>query len=157
MLSPLSRESNYKDSLKKFFVDFLREQNIPVTFDKMLNFPNVFRESFIIKEERIDKWVSIISGGIQEISPVISAYPAIYLCSRRDNEGYKLAQLRDLVKGVLDESLSIPFYRSYPEPVEWELIGRMSVFHLGESEQLTTQDGTKFKRMSLELKWASTI
>ncbi len=157
MLSPLSRESNYKDSLKKFFIDFLREQNIPVTFDRLLNFPAVFSEIFVIKDERVDKWVSIISGGTTERIPIISAFPVIYVCSRRDNEGYKLAQLRDLVKGKLEESRSIPFYRSYPEPMEWELIGRMTVYYLGESEQLTIQDGTKVKRMSLELKWASTI
>lgn len=157
MLSPLSRESNYKDSLKKFFIDFLKEQNVPVTFDKMLNFPDIFQETFRIRDDKVDKWVSVISGGIYESSPLISTYPSIFICSRRDNEGYKLAQLRDLVKGKIDEGLSIPFYRSYPEPTEWELIGSMTVYHLGESEQLTTQDSTKFKRMSLELKWASTI
>ncbi len=157
MLSPLSRESNYKDSLKKFFVDFLQGQNIPVTFDKLLNFPDIYQATFRLQDEKVDRWASIISGGITQRTPVISAFPVIFLCSRRDNEGYKLAQLRDLVKGKLEESRSIPFYRSYPEPMEWELIGRMAVYYHPESEQLTIQDGTKVKRMSLELKWASTI
>jgi hypothetical protein len=157
-LSPLARESNYKDSIKKYFVDNIyRKENIPVTFDKMINFPEIFQESFRITDERVDRWISVVSGGIVENSPLITAYPAIYVCSRRDMEGYKLAQLRDTVRSLLETTMAIPFYRSYPAPVEWDLLTYMQVFHLGESEQLTTREETKFKRISISLKWTSTI
>lgn len=158
MLHPLSRESNYKDSVKKFFVDGLQTaEQIPVTFDKMVNFPDVFQEGFRNKDERIDRWVSIISGDIVERTPLITAYPVIYVCTRRDFEGFRLAQLRDTVRGLLEESRAIPFYRSYAPPVEWELLTYMDVEHLGESAQLTTKDDTKFKRISVRLKWAAMI
>jgi hypothetical protein len=157
-LNPLAREANYKDSIKKYFVDNIyRTENIPVTFDKMINFPEVFQESFKVFDDRVDRWISIISGGIVENSPLITAYPAIYVCTRRDIEGYKLAQLKDTVRSLLDETMAIPFYRSYPAPIEWQLLTYMQVFHAGESEQLTTKDETKFKRISLSLKWTATI
>ena len=157
-LSPLAREANYKDSIKKYFVDNIyRAENIPVTFDKMINFPEIFQESFRISDERVDRWISVVSGSIIENSPMITAYPAIYVCSRRDMEGYKLAQLRDTIRGLLETSMVIPFYRSYPAPVEWDLLTYMQVFHLGESEQLTTREETKFKRISISLKWTATI
>jgi len=157
-LNPLEREANYKDSLKKFFVDNLyRTENIAVTFDKLINFPEVFQESFKVLDDRIDRWVSIISGQIYEKTPIISAYPEFYVCSRRDMEGYKLAQVRDTLMGLIKETMAIPFYRSYPAPIQWELLTQMQVYHLGESQQLTAKDETKFKRISLSLKWAATI
>lgn len=157
-LSPLAREANYKDSIKKYFVDNIyRTENIPVTFDKMINFPEVFQESFKVFDDRIDRWISVISGGIVENSPLITAYPSIYVCTRRDVEGFKLSQLRDTVRSLLDMAMAIPFYRSYPAPIEWQLLTYMQVFHTGESEQLTTKDETKFKRISLSLKWTATI
>ncbi len=157
-LDPLARESNYKDSLKKFFIDNLSvNEGIPVTFDKMLNFPDVFQESFQMRDERVDKWISVISGGILEQTPFITAYPSIFICSRRDPEGFKLAQVRDHVRGYLEVSRKIAFYRSYSAPIEWDFLTNMTVYHRGESSQLTTKDGTKFKRMSVILKWAATI
>lgn len=157
-LNPLSRESNYKDSLKKFFVDSIyTAESVPVSFDKMLNFPDVFQEAFRTSDERIDRWVSVISGSLVEDTPFITAYPEIYICTRRDVEGFRLAQLRDTVRGYLDEAMVIPLYRSYAAPTEWVFLTYMAVYHLGETKQLTTKDGTKFKRMSLALKWAATI
>lgn len=157
MLSPLSRESNYKDSVKKFFVDMLSTENIPVTFDKMVNFPDIYQEAFRVTDERVDRWVSVISGNIYERSPFIDAYPMIYVCTRRDNEGYRLSQLRDYVLGKISIGMAIPLYRSYPDPVEWELLTQMTVYHLGETAQLTTKEGTKFKEIALELKWAAML
>jgi hypothetical protein len=157
MLSPLSRESNYKDSLKKFFVDMLSTENVPVSFDKMVNFPDIYQEAFRITDERVDRWVFVTAGNIYQRTPFIEAYPSIFVCARRDNEGYKLAQLRDYILGKISIGMAIPFYRSYPDPVEWELLTQMTVYHQGETAQLTTKEGTKFKEISLELKWAAML
>jgi len=161
-LNSLSRETNYKDSLRKFFVENLSdEHDIPVTFDKLLNFPDIFQEGFRYHDDRVNKWVSIVSGGLIERSPMIIAYPAIYMCTRRDNEGYRLAQLRDKVRELLNESMTIPLYRNFYVPFQdqymWEFITHMTIFHNGESDQLTTKEDTRFKRLSLRIQWAATI
>lgn len=156
-LDPTARESNIRDSVKKYFKDTLRTANgIDVTFDRQLTFPDVG-----VPSTTTNRWV-LINFGPMEIKHLSEIYLDVVCCTRQDNEGYKLAHLRDLVLGFLsdetktDSFARIPFYRSY-ENQTWELLGAFVVTDVQESGQLQALDGTKYKILSVKLRTASKI
>jgi hypothetical protein len=154
-LDSSAKESNLRDSLKKFFVDNIETaEGISVMFDRGLNAPN-------IQGKVAEKWISINMG------PVILATMSdilidIYLCTRKDNEGYKLSQLRDKVLAILvDDSMDdgkkrITFYKSYAAQA-WEEIGKLLVWDIIPSGDMVASDETKFKILTVILKVAIKI
>jgi hypothetical protein len=84
----------------------------------------------------------------------------IYCCTRKDNEGFRLAQLRDTVFNYLsDDSATdgfprIPFYASHPTDA-WTLLGSILVTEVIESSQMEADDGTKYKILTLICKTPS--
>lgn len=154
-LNATARESNLRDSLKKFFVDNIETaEGVAVTFDKALSIPN-------IQGKEVDKWVSITFGPISfdTMSDVIIE---IYCCTRRDNEGYKLSQLRDKVVGYLidytkpDGKARIEFYQSSYSGA-WTSIGKLLVWDILPSGDMIAPDETKFKVLTVILKVAMQI
>lgn len=149
-LDPTAREANFRDSIKKYFVDNF---GVPITFDKALSSPN-------IQGKAVHKWVtvlfdSIVLGTMSEITL------RLFCCTRQDNEGFKLAQLRDTVVGYLvndgsigDGQVRIPFYRSHAVDA-WSLLGSLLVIDVFESAQLEAPDETKYKILTVRLKTAS--
>lgn len=87
---------------------------------------------------------------------------SIYCCTRQDPEGYRLAQLTDTVMGYLSDTTMtdgmarIPFYRSYADQA-WVLLGAMLVHDVYESAELEAEDETKFKILTVRLKFASKV
>ena len=149
-LDASARESNLRDSIKKFFVDSISTaEGVPVTFDKALNTP-------ILQGKEADKWVSVTFGPVNfdTLSDVIVE---VYCCTRRDNEGYKLSQLRDKVLGYLvddtmpDGKKRIDFYQSSYSGA-WTLIGKLLVFEILPSGDMLAPDETKFKVLTVILK-----
>jgi hypothetical protein len=154
-LDPSARESNLRDSIKKFFVDALvTAEGVPVTFDKALSSPN-------IQGKEVDKWCSIVFGPIvlDTMSDIIID---VYCCTRRDSEGYKLSQLRDKVMGYLvDASMNdglkrIDFYQSNYSGA-WVLLGKLLVWDILPSGDMIAPDETKFKVLTVILKVAMKI
>lgn len=150
-LDPTAREANLRDSIKKHFVDAL-EPNTTVILDKGLATP---------ENVSLEKWISI-NFGQMNWSTLSDGYLQIYVCTRKDNEGFKLAQLRDTVMGHLsditqtDGMKRIDFYRSY-QSQPWQLIGALLVQEVTESPQLDLDDETKYKLLIVRLRWGSKI
>ena len=155
-LDATARESNYRDSVRKYLIDNLYTgENIKLLFDKFAPTPDV-------RDYSIDRWVSImfkplerghISEGIIDVIP----------CTRKDTEGFRLAQLTDTVYGYLTDSSAndgmrrIPLYRSKAAG-SWDVIGGGIMFHeIIESEQLETDTEVKFKVLTVTLKFASKV
>jgi hypothetical protein len=150
-----AKESNIRDSIKKYFVDNLyTTDGVPLTFDKYLSTPNV-------QGKAVDRWVSINFGDMF-LSELSTHIIEIYCCTRKDGEGFKLAQLRDKVYARLtdntmtDGMAAIPFYRSRATG-SWTSIGSMLVQEVMESRQFESEDGTKFKILTTRLRFSSKV
>lgn len=154
-LDPTARLANVKDSLKKFFIDNLQKANsVPVTFDKGLRSP-------VLQGTSVDRWVSVVIGDVSPYN-VSELELVLFCCTRQDNEGFKLAQLRDLVLGYLvdtdqtDGMKRIPFYRSHKTEA-WTLIGSLLVTSTMELKDFHTEDETKIRQINSMIKWGAKI
>ena len=155
-LDSTAKESNIRDSLKKYFVDSLyTTEGVQVTFDRYLSTPD-------IRSKSVDRWVSINFGNM-ELSVLSYHMLNIYCCTRADGEGFKLAQLRDKVfKYLVDSSMTdgmarIPFYRSRAEGAWTLLDGGFVVQDVIESQQFEADDGTKYKILTANLRFSSKV
>lgn len=155
-LHATARESNIIDSIKKYSIDnFETVEGYSVTFDKALSSPKLHGKF-------VDKWISISIAPII-LDSVSSVHFDIFCCTRKDNEGFKLAQLRDTVMGYLtndgssgDGKVSIPFYQSHPTN-PWTLLGGMLIIDVIESGHFEAPDETKYKILTVRLKFASRV
>lgn len=156
-LDPTARSTNVKDSIKRFFVDNLfRSEGRKITFDKALSAPR------IQGNVPANEWISIKMGALTR-EVLSTQHLTVYCCTRQDPEGYKLAQLVDTVMGYLTDSTMtdgmkrIPFYRSYASQ-DWELLGALIVQDpVEESEEMEASDETKFKILTVILRFASKV
>lgn len=86
----------------------------------------------------------------------------MWLATRKDPEGYRLAQLRDTVMGYLttedetDGMRRIPFYRSYASQA-WTSLGSMLVQNVAESAEMEAEDGTKYLILTVTLRFGSKV
>ena len=154
-LEDTAKESNIRDSIKRYWVDNLYKiDGIPLTFDKYLSTPNV-------QGQAVDRWVSINFGDMF-LSDLSTHIIEIYCCTRKDGEGFKLAQLRDKVYARLtdntmtDGMAAIPFYRSRATGT-WTSIGSILIQDIMESRQFEAEDGTKFKILTTRLRFSSKV
>jgi hypothetical protein len=154
-LDPTARKTNIKDSLKKYFIDSLKSgEGIAVTFDIGLGIP----KSQGVEAER---WVSVNLGDI-DIQHLSRLDLRVFCCTRKDAEGFKLAQLRDTTLGYLTDTSQtdgmrrISFYRSSASQA-WELLGAFVVQEVHEAGEGTTEDETKFTLLVVTLRWASKV
>jgi hypothetical protein len=155
-LDPTARESNIRDSIKKYFVDNLYStEGIDLTFDKSLSTPPVTQGI------SVNRWVSVKFGQMS-FDSFSEVYLDIACCTRQDAEGYRLAQLRDTVMGYLtdtspsDGMRRIPFYRSRATGA-WTLLGALLVQNVSESMQMELEDETKYKVLTVRLRFASKV
>lgn len=154
-LHPTSRLSNFKDSIKKYFIESLEQgEGIQVVFDKSVeNIPTV-------QGTPVDRWVVVMSAVPNTASPMASASLKVVCCSQKDSEGFKLAQLRDIVMGYItdpdmtDGMRRIPLYRSFKDS-PWELLDGMVVQEVFESSPGETENGTKVHMMNIRLRWGA--
>ena len=156
-LDPTARQSNIVDSIKKYLEDNVyASSGIPVSFDKVLNYPD-------LRNPKTQKWVAVRLGSIR-IEDMSDIFFDIYVCTRLDNQGFVLAQTRDTVMGHLavdpdtesDGTKRIPFYRSHPTDA-WTLIGGLVIVQVNESPVFYAPDDTKFKILTVRLRTASKI
>lgn len=155
-LDATARESNVRDSIKKYFVDNLaRGEGIQFMFDRTLRSP------YTVGQRELTKWVSVIFGNM-DLEQLAEIDLDLILCTRQDPEGYQLAHLRDKVMGYLidttmtDGMARIPFYQSYTTP--WVLLGALVVQSVGpESAQVIDEDETKWKIIPVRLRWGAKV
>jgi len=155
-LDATARESNFRDSVKKFLVDNLETaEGVPILFDSRLTTPN-------ISGRTLDKWYRVEFGPITRGVPS-EALIRIICCTKEDNEGFKLAQLGDKLLGYLTDTSSngdgtkrIPFYQSSPTSA-WVKIGSLIVFSIDELGESVAPEGTKFKVVLVRLRFVSKI
>lgn len=96
-MRPISKESNYQDSMKKMLLSACADTDILVAFDRTLKNPD-------ISDTSISKWLSVIFG---KMSYGASTMPVLYIacCTRGDAEQYELVRLVDFVRSLfLDET-----------------------------------------------------
>ena len=155
-LHATARESNVIDSIKKYFIDNIEViDGYAVTFDKALSSPK-------LQGRAVDRWISVAIGSLS-LSSISTIHFDVFCCTRRDNEGFRLAQVRDTVMGRLtndgspgDGKVSIPFYQSHPTD-PWVLLGGMLVIDVTESNRMEAPDETKYKILTVLLKFASKV
>jgi len=160
-LNPTAREANVIDSIKKYFVDNIyTTEGIAVTFDDSLSQPKVQGSP-----SEVDRWVGIETGDL-ELDTLSEFFLEIYVCTRKDNEGFRNAQLRDTIMGYLVDSegtytdgmMRIPFYRSVAGGFSnWTLLGNLLIQDVIESGRMKTPDETKFKVLTVRLRFASKV
>lgn len=153
-LDPTARESNVRDSLKKYFYDTIEKtKGYPISFDISLTAPK-------ITGRLVDRWVTV---DFEEISmgSLSSHSVRLFVCSRKDPEARTLLQMRDNVMGYLSDNTQtdgytrIPLYRSNADP--WTEIGSMVVILDPESPVIYGADNTKYKIINIRLKWGAII
>ena len=153
-LDPTARESNFRDGIKKYFSDNIETtEGIPLSFDKALATPD-------LQGKTVHTWVNVLFDGIH-LGTMSEIGLRIFCCTRQDNEGFKLAQLRDKVMGYLvndgtvpDGMVRITLYRSYANQA-WVDIGALIVQDHFESAQLEAPDETKYKIITVRLRTPS--
>lgn len=154
-LDPTARETNVRDSIKKYFVDSLTPQ-YHLMFDKGMSKPSVQGTP-----SGVDKWISVNFGRMDR-GTLSEHNITIYCCTRKDNEGFRLAQLSDTVMGYLSDETAthgmkqIDLYRSYQDQA-WTLIGGLLIQEIIESQQFLADDETKYKILNVRLRWGSKI
>ncbi|GAF75526.1 unnamed protein product [marine sediment metagenome] len=154
-LDPSAREANIRDSIKRYFVQNLYDtEGLEVMFDKSLSTPNLVGKA-------VDRWV-VVNFGSMELGSSSELYLNIFVCSRQDAEGFKLAQTRDKVVGCLsdttktDSMARIPFYKSSATEA-WTLIGALIVPEVVEGPQFEAEDMTKYKQLTVRLFWSAKV
>ena len=155
-LDSSARESNVKDSLKKYLIDNIyTTEGVEISFDKILSTPN-------IQGIDVDRWVGVKFGAI-DMASLSSLDLELFLCTRKDPEYFRLAQLRDTVMGYLTDNTQtdgmarIPLYRSYANQ-DWELLsGGFIVQKVIEGPQYGLDDLTKVKQLTCILRWGAKI
>ena len=155
-LSPTAREANVRDSIKKYLIDNLyTTEGVCLSFDKVLSTPN-------IQGIAADRWVGIRFGSI-DMDSLSTLMLDLFLCTRKDPEYFRLAQLRDTIMGYLtdntqtDSMARIPLYKSYSSQA-WELLsGGFVVQRIIEGQQYELEDLTKVKQLTCILRWGAKI
>ena len=152
-LDNTAKEANIQDSIKKYFVDNLyRTDGIALSFDKSIAVPKLTGQP-----RTVTRWVNIAIGSI-DMGYLAEIVLNIYCCTIKDNEGFRLAHLRDIVIDYLSDRTQtdgmrrIPLYRSYADQ-EWTKIGSMVVQEIIESDRIIADDETKYKIITARLRW----
>lgn len=155
-LDPTARTANIKDSLKKYFVDNVKRiSGIALTFDKAMSAPRIQGAA------AVNRWVSVKLDDL-DLKTLSDQFLSIYCCTRADREGYVLAQTVDTVMGYLSDTTQtdgyarIPFYRSY-EAQDWVLLGAFLVTETHISSEMEGPDETKFRIITVRLRFASKV
>jgi hypothetical protein len=152
-----AREANIRDSIKKHCIDNLYTiEKIQLTFDKKLTTPD-------LTDKSIDKWISINFGRMIPLN-ISSMDLSVYLCTRKDAEGMKLAKLNDTFLDYFTDNTTsdgikrIKMYRMPPgvSPIE---VTETTILVMGieSGSQMEAADGTNYRLLTVNLKWVAKI
>lgn len=154
-LDPTAREANIRDSIKKYLVDSLETiEGIELTFDRTLSTPD-------LRSLNTNRWVSVAFGSLSRETLSSMSFD-LFCCTRRDEEGFRLAQLTDTVMGYLTDNTStdgmrkINFYRSSATEA-WSSIGGIAIQEIIESAEMDASDETKYKILTVRCRFGSKV
>jgi len=149
-LSPVSRDTDLKRSLKKYFLDNLETtESLPLFFEELSETPSV-------NGIKLLKWV-VITFGRGDLGPVSERQVSLDVYTRNDSEGDELSSLIDTIMGyLLDEDstnglATIPFYDTSNIP--WVVVGGIIPFLQPALNEMEGEDGIRFKAINLLCKW----
>jgi hypothetical protein len=150
-ISPVSRESDLKSSIKKYFLDYLETlESIPLFFEGLAEIPS---DDDGVK---LLKWV-VISFGRGDLGNVSERQITLEAFTRNDSEGDDLSSLIDTIMGyILNEDstnglATIPYYDTSSVP--WTVVGGIMPFLQPSLNEMEGDDSTKFKSINLLCKW----
>jgi hypothetical protein len=152
-LPDISKEYNFKISVRKFLFSIVNSftPSIPLLLDTGLKAPT--------SESSAPKWIAVEFGSFI-IGTVNEANINIYCCAQQDADADEVTLLRDIIVGNFTDSNSvdtikrIPFYINLGTPFE-EIIGYMVADIIYQSGYLVAADGTKYKLITINLKWGA--
>jgi hypothetical protein len=153
-MNALAKESNVKDSLKKYFVDALGDI---VTFDLSLKEPDIRKSG----SAAIKQWYNVSFGQFGRNALADYTFE-VYCLSRQDTEGILLSVMTDVLFNLLVDSTKTDGMRRIPiydtENIPWNLIGAMVIQEIGDNVPFQLpEDETKIKIYSVRLRWGLTI
>jgi hypothetical protein len=141
-----AKESNYLDSVKRYFADLMDKVNIPVTWDASLKAPN-------LQGNEVDRWLSIQLGSFFPSSSYVDTILILNCLTRQDNEMYKLSRLVDYVRSSLtnphisDGLGRIPLYDTYQD--KWVQVGTILVRSVDMAPVFSLNDRTKVRILTV--------
>ena len=143
-----AKEANIRDSYHKYLIDN-KPSGTYITIDKGLSAPDLTNKT-------VEKWIAVNFGPL-EISHMSEVNWDVFLCTRRDNEFFKLSNLRDQVMALhFDDSKTdglrrVTLYRSYPNQDSslWTSIGTILITDVIPSGNLEGPDETKYKILTV--------
>ncbi len=140
-LPELSKLSNIKRSVKKFFIDNLTTtEGFPVHFDIALS-PNPL-------DNETHRWI-IVHYGTHDPKQLSSLQLTIYLLSRKDIEGDDLTEMYDTLQNYLYPG-QLDIYNNI-----WVKIGGAKVYARPNQGYNYTWDKTKIQKTFVEIKWGA--
>ena len=152
-IDPTARETNIRDSITKFLIDNLDAADLKIFFDTMyVDYPEKVATE-------LKKWY-VVDFRSLDIGPLAECSFNIFMFARADREGFKVSQMRDnFVDLLIDDTMTdgmarIDLYASHPTN-PWTLLGGMVPFIDFESAHDVLADGTKFKWLTITLRWGS--
>lgn len=144
--------ANIKASVKKYFVDNIEDtEGVTVVFDKDLSDPDLHS-----KDSPTIKWVVVIFDPIDRSEGDMNL--RVLCCTRRDAEGFRLAQTHDTVYKYLQDTdktdgmARIPLYAISGSSLVAQDKG-MVVIVEGASDEFEADDDTKFLIINVRLRW----
>lgn len=155
-LDPTARETNFRDSMRRYLFTSLKDTEGYNVF-----FKQGFTSVNIQESKSVDKWI-IVSFGPISLEHMSTGIVEIRPCTRQDPNYFKLAQMVDSILGYLtpgsgDGSTRITFYQSAPAAENWVDIGGLLVQDVDVSGDLTADDETNFRIITVRVRFASKL
>ncbi len=152
-LPEVSKEINFKYSIRKFFYDLASSQtpSLPLLFDTGQKVPLDDESS------AQPKWLSI-SFGNYIVGRLNEATIDVYCCARDDGGADEVTILRDLIvenftdSDATDTIKRIPMYINIGT-VDEEIIAWMIAEIAFQSPYLKATDGTQYKSLTINFRW----
>lgn len=148
-LDPTTRESDFKASIKKYFLDNLETSDLKIFFERLEEIP------LDDSGNKYLKWIIIIFGR-RELGAVSEQQISIDLYTREDKEGDKIAALADTVlqyiidDSVIDGMVRIPLWDTSGS---WIQVGGILPYLAPTLGRIEGIDGTQFQEINLLCKW----
>lgn len=149
-IDPTTNESFIRESIKKYLIDELvTARSEEVTFDASLAEPN-------LADVTTNQWVAAHFGPMHRIG-LADFELALYVCTRGDNEGIRLAALSDVVFDIMTDMTKSDGKRRLDlyDPSDWSIQGSLLVKEISETAQMDAPDETKFKVLSCRIVWVA--
>jgi hypothetical protein len=153
-LPEISKEKNFKISMRKYLYTNANLYSPPISllFDTGMEVP-------INEDSPSPSWMTI-NFGTFIVGTLNEAMVDIYCCARNDTSSDVVSDLRDLLvewftdSSQFDSARRIPIYINL-NTAEEEIVGWMVASIAYQSPLMLATDGTKYKLVTIQLKWSS--